>query len=40
MAIAGKIPMYVYNNTNFETSIMINYTDESGQPISRRYADR
>jgi len=35
--IAGKIPMFVYNNTNFDVSISISYTDESGQQISRKY---
>ena len=37
MEIAGKIPMYVYNNTNFETRINISYTDQGGQPVSRNY---
>jgi len=37
MDVAGKIPMYVYNNSNIETAITINYTDQWGQPISRKY---
>ncbi len=37
MEIAGKIPMYVYNNTNFEIRINISYTDQGGQPVSRTY---
>ena len=37
MEIAGKIPMFIYNNTNFETRINISYTDQWGQPVSRNY---
>ncbi len=37
MEIAGKIPMYLYNNSNFETRINISYTDQWGQPVSRNY---
>lgn len=35
--MAGKIPMVIYNNTNLLISIVIKYTDESGQFISTRY---
>jgi hypothetical protein len=34
----GKIPMFVYNNTNFNFSVKISYTDENGQAIFKKYA--
>ena len=37
MNIADKIPMVMYNNTNFQIEITISYTDQGGQPVKRRY---
>ena len=34
---AGKIPMEIHNNTNFEVQIMLDYFDENGLQVIKRY---
>jgi len=37
MNAAGKIPMEIFNNTNFEVEIMLDYIDENGLPVNKWY---
>lgn len=34
---AGKIPLEIHNNTNFEVQIILDYIDENGLPVIKRY---